>query len=252
MFRITDTPGVLHGRHICLRNLVSVLHIFSYSNFNPIVCDTMTALSPYRDAIRILFILVKGSTFLNDSGDSNIVAVFKGEARLHACDFWMRYPDYLAEELLDRFEKRGDINDLEAVRSIFSEEEPELRKFPMIRYRFGAYEKIDNSMSVLRARELIAITRKVENDVIKETDFIIHKSAFFLTTSIVNEWPPLCWYAKRAELVADIAGQRGGTELKDRQYKQVEYATTHSGGIIPSISLRVKERYENIVRHTKA
>lgn len=209
----------------------------------------MTALSPYRDAIRILFILVKGSTPLKQSDDSNFVAVFKGEARLHACDFWMRYPDYLAEELLDRFERCGNQNDLEVVRSIFSEDEPELRKFPMIRYRFGAYEKIDNSMSILRSRDLISIARIVENDVLKETDFIIHKSAFSLTSSIVEEWPPLSWYAKRAELVADIAGQRGGTELKARQYEQIEYASTQSGGTIPPISSRVKKRYEDLIFH---
>jgi hypothetical protein len=206
----------------------------------------MTTTSPYKDAIRIFFILIKGSIPLEYPEGSSHVAIFKGEARLHACDFWMRYPDYLAEELLTRFEEFGDPSDLDAVNKIFFKEEPEIRKFPMIRYRFGAYEKIDNPMSILRSRGLITIERKVENNVLKETDFIIHDKAITLSQVIVKEWPPLAWYAERAELVADIAGERGGTALKDRQYQQIEYASTESRGIIPSISTRVRNRYKEL------
>ncbi len=204
--------------------------------------------SPYRDAIRILFLLVKGSTPYVTPDVEGAKAIFKGEKRLHASDFWMRYPDYLAEELLDRFERSGDPQDLTTVRDIFSAEEPEIRKFPMMRYRFGAYEKIDNTMSILRSRNLISIARKVEHSILKETDFIILKSAFSLSEIIVDEWPPLEWYAKRAKLVADVAGNRSGTALKDRQYEQMEYAETKSGGIIPAISSRVQERLEKLTQ----
>jgi hypothetical protein len=207
----------------------------------------MTYLSPYRDAIRLLYILVKGSSPHDDSEDNEIFAVFKGEARIHALDFWMRYPDYLAEELLDRYEQHNNVQDLLSVKQIFSKQEPELRKFPMIRYRFGAYEKIDNTVSILRSRNLISVKRKTENGVLKETDFHVHKSAFSLADDIVKEWTPLSWYADRAELVVDVAGDRGGTALKDRQYQQIEYAATQLGGVIPSISARVLQRYGKLV-----
>lgn len=208
----------------------------------------MTQASPYRDAIKLLYILVKGSSPLDDSKGSEPFAVFKGEARLHALDFWMRYPDYLAEELLDRYEQHNNVQDLLSVKRILSEQEPELRKFPMIRYRFGAYEKIDNTVSILISRNLISVKRKVENGVLKETDFHVHKSAFALADDIVKEWTPLSWYAYRAELVSDVAADRGGTALKARQYQQIEYAATQLGGVIPSISARVRERYDKLAQ----
>jgi hypothetical protein len=54
----------------------------------------MTNRSPHRDALRVLFILVKGSTPLtvdDSSGAAGIfTGIFKGEARLYALDFWMK------------------------------------------------------------------------------------------------------------------------------------------------------------------
>lgn len=209
----------------------------------------MNNVSPYRDAIRLLYILVKGSCPLDGFSSGEIYAVFKGQARLHALDFWIRYPDYLAEELLDRYEQKCNAQDLLSVKQILSEQEPELRRFPMIRYRFGAYEKIDNTVSILRSRNLISVKRKIENGVLKETDFHVHKSAFSLADDIVKEWTPLSWYADRAALVADVAGDRGGAALKERQYQQIEYAATQLGRVIPSISARVLERYDKLAQH---
>ncbi len=208
----------------------------------------MAITSIYKDAIRILFILVKGSIPYTglDSDESGPVSIFKSESRLHAFDFWMRNPDYLAEELLDRYQKEKVVDDLKIAQQIFLDEEPELRKFPMIRYRFGAYEKIDNTMSILRSRSLVSIDRIVDHGVLRETDFLINQSAIDFTNSIVSEWEPLEWYSKRAELVADVAGDRGGAELKRRQYEQLEYADTVLGERIPSIIQRVKGRLQEL------
>ena len=53
----------------------------------------MNARTPHRDAIRILFILNAGGMPLVDPSDQTVGKIFKGEARLHAFDFWMRNPD---------------------------------------------------------------------------------------------------------------------------------------------------------------
>jgi hypothetical protein len=94
----------------------------------------------FRDAIRLLFLLVEGSEPLTDILPNGAIRIFHGEARLHALDFWVRYPDYFAAELLDRFEREKRPEDLAVVDTILSAEEPDVRRLPMIRYFFGAYD----------------------------------------------------------------------------------------------------------------
>jgi len=58
----------------------------------------------FRDALRLLFLLVEGSEAISQPHPAGAARIFRSEARLHALDFWVRYPGYLAAELLDRFE----------------------------------------------------------------------------------------------------------------------------------------------------
>ena len=201
---------------------------------------------PFQSAIRLLFILVKGSTPLPQPDPGGASSVFKGEARLHAFDFWIRYPDYLADELLDLFEANRDQQVLAAARAIFADEEPDLRRYPMIRYRFGAYERIDNALAVLRSRDLVRLERVTSATQVRETDFLVMPKAHSLAEEIAADFPALEWYARRAKMVADLAQDRGGTALKEHQYKKAEYAETQLRGIIPSIANRVKERMESL------
>ncbi len=113
--------------------------------------------NPYRDALRVLFIIRAGSGTPPEPKPQHVASIFRGEARLHAFDFWIRNPDYLAAELLDLFEASRDLAYLTAVESIFVNEEPDIRRLPMIRYFFGAFDRLDDSLSLLRSRELIQI-----------------------------------------------------------------------------------------------
>jgi hypothetical protein len=110
--------------------------------------------SIYQDAIRLLFILVNGSENYNNELDSSIKGIFRGKARLYAMDFWVRYPDYFAYELLSKYEETNDIRFLGIAERIFDEDEPDLRNIPMIRFLFGAYEKLDNTLSILVSKGL--------------------------------------------------------------------------------------------------
>lgn len=202
----------------------------------------MTYHSYHRDALRVLYILVKGSTPLDAPDDHGAVAIFRGEKRLHAFDFWMRNPDYLAEELLDLFETTRNPLYLAEARDIFKYDEPDIRRIPMIRFMFGAFEPLDDILALLRSRNLIRITGRKSGEKILETDFLLMPTAFEMASSISEEFPILGWYEKRASLVTLVAGSRSGTALKGRQYKQAEYAQTQLGGIIPPITERVKER----------
>lgn len=210
------------------------------------MADDAQVRSPHRDAIRALFVLVKGAELLSEPHPSGAIAAFRGEARLHAFHFWMRYPDYLAEELLDKYEATRSTRWLREAESILDSEEPEIRRFPMIRFRFGAYERLDDTLMLLRSRNLVLIPEVTTGGLVRETDFLVMPKAFQLADEIVKEFAALGWYAKRAALVAEIAGSRGGHALKQRQYEQAEYAETQLGGLIPPIATRVRGRLETL------
>ena len=157
----------------------------------------------------------------------------------------MRNPDYLADELLDLFDKSGDQKFCDAAKKIFADDEPSIRKFPMIRYRFGAYEQVDNSLAILRSCGLIKIDGRKKADKVFETNFFLTPIAERTVQEIVKDYPVLNWYPARASLVAEVAAGQGGSALKDRQYKKIEYAETKLGGVIPAVTDRVKERLES-------
>ncbi|AHJ76776.1 hypothetical protein [Kosakonia sacchari] len=199
--------------------------------------------SPHRDALRLLYVLKAGGEQLKDSYAPDEVMIFKGEARLLAFDFWMRNPDYLAAELLDLFEETGNEVWLGEALSIIENNEPDLRRVPMIRYFFGAYERLDDALSLLRSRDLVRITGiKRSDDKSRETHFILTVQGHDLCANAVVQEPILKWYEDRSFLVSRVAGNKGGSALKQQQYQRASYAETRLGGIIPSITEDVVQR----------
>jgi hypothetical protein len=201
--------------------------------------------APYRDALRVLFIIRAGGSSL-ESPLKGITSIFRGEARLHAFDFWVRNPDYLAAELLDAFESSQNADYLEIVESIFRNEEPDLRCLPMIRYFFGAYDRLDDSLSLLRSRELIQITGTKSSQKVQETDFLLTDKGEQFCVSCLQEAPTLAWYFNRAQLVAQVAGDRSGSALKQKQYERNSYADTAIRSTIPSIAAETAARLERL------
>ncbi|KWC42410.1 hypothetical protein WL80_12625 [Burkholderia ubonensis] len=199
--------------------------------------------SPHRDALRLLYVLKAGGEQLENPAASEEAMIFKGEARLLAFDFWMRNPDYLAAELLDLFEATGDPAWLSEAEAIIDNGEPDLRRVPMIRYFFGAYERLDDALSLLRSRDLVRITGiKGSGDKVRETHFILTKLGYELCADAIAQEPVLQWYDDRSLLVARVAGDKGGAALKHQQYQRASYAETKLGGVIPSIAEEVRQR----------
>lgn len=131
----------------------------------------MSRRTPHRDALRILFIIYAGGTTFSSQDLPDAVSIFKGETRLLAFDFWMRNPDYLAAELLDMYENTGDNAYLQEAAIIVDQEEPDLRRVPMIRYFFGAYDRLDDALSLLRSRDLVRIIGLKNKTKVKELNF---------------------------------------------------------------------------------
>ncbi|QPH54802.1 hypothetical protein [Pontivivens ytuae] len=141
-----------------------------------------------QNAVRLLACIVAGSEGPEPGvWDEEVVAVLDGQARLQALDFWIRYPDYLANELLDLYEKDGAERLLETAKRIFSDREPELRHLPMIRYHFGAYEPLDNALAILRAADLIRIKRAGQPGKVSRHIYLLTRRG-----SEANVSSPLC------------------------------------------------------------
>lgn len=199
-------------------------------------------MSLLRDAVRVLFILDAGCERLEGAADDDAGRVFRGEAKLLAYDFWVRYPDYLADELLNLFESSRERSLLDEVDRIFGEEEPDIRRIPMLRYRFGAWDKVDNAISVLSARGLVRRVERRAGLQVQEIDYLLFEGAFDLARTIERDFPALRWYARRTALVARVAGADGGGALKERQYRRIEYETTPLRAPIPPIKESVLAR----------
>ncbi|WP_251374117.1 hypothetical protein [Ponticoccus alexandrii] len=167
---------------------------------------------------------------------------------MQALDFWMRNPDYLANELLTEFEISGERDLLEIVQRIFDDREPDLRRWPMVRYLFGAFEPLDNALAILRAADLIRIRRDgAPGGKIREHLYLLTTAGRDALGQVTSAAPELEWYRDRASIVARVAGTQGGKALKDRQYLQAEYAGTELSHVIQPITERVLGRLAAIL-----
>lgn len=197
----------------------------------------------YRDAFRLLCILVRGSVPLSEEeASAEFNRVFEGEKRALAIDFWVRYPDYLAEKLLELHDD-GELGLLDEVGRIFDEDEPSVRLVKMVRWRHGAYEDLQTSLGVLSFRGLVRPTRRTLPSGRPQHDYHVGPAAeAFLTNAFANQ-PALAWYDRQTALAMRVAGGKAGSALKESHYEVPEYAATPYGSVIPSIRERVMRRY---------
>ena len=209
--------------------------------------------SDRQSAVRLLACIVAGGRDPEPGKwDGDVVAILDGQARLQALDFWMRYPDYLANELLNAYVDNGSEKAFDTAKRIFDDREPDLRHLPMIRYHFGAFEPLDNALAILRAADLIRIKRIGQPGQIQRHLYLLTQRGLEAMDSLANAAPELVWYRDRAQLVSEVAGEKGGTALKDRQYLQKEYAETELSQPIRSISERVLNRLKELESEIQA
>ena len=179
------------------------------------------------------------------------MAVLRGQKRLQALDFWLRNPDYLADELLTQIEG-GAAPDPDAALTqavaLLSGDEPDVSCYPMVRWRFGAWEPLDNALGLLVAHGLLAIVPVgIPPAQIDRWDYYLLDDGRALAEELRSEAPDLTWYDERAAIVLAVAGDRSGSQLKEAQYKQAEYERTVWGASISGITDRVKQRLERVL-----
>jgi hypothetical protein len=167
--------------------------------------------------------------------------VLHSQLLLQKLDFWLRNPDYLADELISRFERDGNRDDLDLAREILDSDEPEVRAHQMLRHLFGAYEPLDEALSVLRTPGLVIRRKRGIPGHTTQHDYYLTESGRAAAREIVEDVPEFTYYAERSRLVADLAAGRRGSALRDIQYLQAEYADAEIGTRIASIAGRARQ-----------
>ncbi|WP_432522806.1 hypothetical protein [Kineococcus sp. SYSU DK006] len=204
------------------------------------------ATSRMQDAVRLLLLIDGAATDLEDpppaAAPPDAVAVLRTQVLLQKLDFWLRNPDYFANMLLDRYEQHGDEDLLSHAERILSSEEPEVRRYPMLRYRFGAYESLDAALSVLASVALVYRRREGTPGHTRQHNYYLTEQGRRVAREMVVGVPALNYYVERVALLLSVTAGQGGTELKDEQYLQAEYAQTEYNDRIAPIAHRVRQR----------
>jgi hypothetical protein len=205
---------------------------------------------PFFDAVRLLLLLDAAVTNVDlqtwHQAPPDAVGVVRTQTLLQKLDFWLRYPDYLADELLTEYEASSEPILLRIAAQILDSDEPELRQIPMLRYKFGAYEPLDMPLSVLSVAGLAVIRRSRTEQRVRHYDYYLTERGRTTARTCVEDFPVLAWYGKRTKLVVALAQGTGmtGTALRKRQYLQRDYAGTGLNEEIASIAARARRRLE--------
>lgn len=197
--------------------------------------------SRVQHAIRLLSLMRQAGGPAGAPGDpQNAVLAVRSELRLQALDFWLRNPDYLADELLTEVEaRRLDESYVDVASMLLADPEPSLRHYPMPRWLYGAYEPLDDAFAHLEAYGL-AVMRRMPGG---------HRNQFFLLPAGIAAGDDLeaadsalSWYPRQVKLVLLVARDHSGAQLKARQYEQASYAETELGTHIGPVDDRVRSR----------
>lgn len=202
-----------------------------------------------RGALRLLFIVNATAEPVpaTSGAPTDAVGVVHAEKRIQALDFWVRNPDYLAEELMDEYVAGRRPDALTIVRIIFDTAEPDLRRIAMLRFRYGAREPLDEALSILESRNLVRMVREGSAlEGVQENHYYLMRRGRDIAEQFVADYPALAWYHDRAALVAELALGQSATQLKDRQYRQDEYAGAPHNTLIPPITDRVRRRFKEL------
>ncbi|MEB3369962.1 hypothetical protein [Saccharopolyspora mangrovi] len=209
-----------------------------------------------QDAVRLLLLIDGAAEPLSvpvpDPALSDAVGVVTGQTRLQKLDFWLRSPDFLADELLNEYERTAEGQLLELAGRILDSDEPEVRRYPMLRHHFGAYEPLDDALAVLRSAGLIVRRRRGRVGHTRRHDYYLLARGRQVARTIIATAPAFRYYVDRVRLVLDLADGRGGNELRDRQYLQAEYASTRRGSPIATIAERVRDRLDRLRAELRA
>jgi hypothetical protein len=201
--------------------------------------------STSQGAARLLIILDRlGNSVTGHPSVTGAVRCLQSLTKFEKFDFWVRNPDYLADELLFEFvqgTRSFDEVSPHVVRML-SGEAPTFHAYRMSRYLYGAYERIDNPLSILKAYGHITHIRADKSNPRSRRDYFMLESGLDALKALRADIPSLGWYDLQADAIRLLTDIDTGADARRRQYLQPEYEAAQNGGLIPAITDRVRDR----------
>lgn len=180
------------------------------------------------------------------------VKVVRATSRLVKLDFWMRNPDFLANELLNDVEA-GSIDPVVGLRHVsrmLEGDVPKIHLYPMQKYKYGAWELPDNAFAVLKYLGLADQKRIRDLDekgaARARRDYFLFASGAERVAEMRAKVDQTQWYDLQADAISLLSVGDSGAAAKARQYEQEDYARTPVGTTIAPILDRVVERYVSV------
>ena len=209
------------------------------------------------DAARLLLVLDRFAAVHDDSiralrcwPGRPVSRVLTPEYYLQKLDFLVRYPAYLAYELIE-LHRLGVPSALDAaavqgeVRRVLDDREPELLTDPFIRFWRGAYESLDRVEAWWHARNLVFIgheRRGAEGSVQRQKYFFLTPQGEEVAGTLVAAVPHAAWYAERITLIHRYFGCLRPSELKSLQYAHPSYREAQLNEHIPDLGVEEIEQ----------
>lgn len=199
------------------------------------------------DAARLLLILC---TFARQPTDlppnlaptpTPFVGHFTPEYRLQKLDFLLRYPRYLACELLE-LHRRGaeQVADRDAligvIDRVLSNEEPELHTLAYRRFWHGAHERLDLVESWWTSRRLVYVRFQRRGGAPPQKHYFITSQANLVAQELTATVPHAAWYGERIQLLHRYFEGLRPLELGQLQYQHPQYRDAEIGTAIPDLT----------------
>lgn len=208
--------------------------------------DEAPLIRQHQDRIRIFLLLLCFSNEYEDPNFPERKKIFESEVRIQKLDFLLRNPDYFAYELL-HYARENHLQSEEIkalIKEIFNSKEPELRRFEMEKFFFGAYEDIDDVIAFLKSIDFIDFSSQKDSELktVSKKYYITNYALVKVEHYLVDK-TSLKWYLDRCKLIYRYFGHLSGTQLKVMQYEIDRYRVTKYREYISGISDQVIEEY---------
>ncbi len=204
-----------------------------------------------QDIVRMLLILTHFSETVEEV-DTELKLVLRTEYYIQKLDFLLRNPDYLCCELLTEIdENRITIHEEKEhikgiIKFIFDSREPVLRRIPMDRFFYGAYESLDEVESFLTATDFLRVRPQGTADRVQIKNYYLTEKGYLYVKEELSRIQEVDWYNKRCMIIKQYLGHVKASDLKSRQYSHDVYNQAKWGSTIPTVIEVVRERYRQL------
>lgn len=204
------------------------------------------------DAARLLLILTHFAQAPDDAVRAlrcwpgrSITRHFTPEYYLQKLDFLVRYPSYLAYELIELHAlgvpaaiDRGAVQRI--IQQVVNDREPEYRTMPFRKFWRGAYESIDRVEAWWYARELVFIGMEQRGGAATpgrpQKHFFLTELGETTAERLIAQVEHARWYDERIRLLHQFYGGLAPAAVKDLQYSHVPYRMAQLNWHIPDLA----------------